>query len=71
MKKILFASLFLAMIGCTAPQGFVTSPAGWAAIQMRQNITKEKAWSTLVSVISDEYDIETLDKESGYLRTAC
>ncbi|MDO4691013.1 MAG: hypothetical protein Q4A58_06945 [Fusobacterium sp.] len=70
MKKIILASLFLIFVGCTAPQGFVARPAGWSTIQMRNNIVKEKAWSTLVSVVSENYDIETLDKDSGYLRTA-
>ena len=70
MRKIILSSMFLFFIGCTAPQGFIARPAGWSAIEMRHNIGKEKAWSTLVSVISENYDIETLDKESGYLRTA-
>ncbi|MBQ3437398.1 MAG: hypothetical protein IJG31_02655 [Fusobacterium sp.] len=69
MKKILLGILSLVLISCTAPQGFIARPAGWTAIQMRENIARNKAWSTLVSVISDNYEIETLDKESGYLRT--
>lgn len=67
---IMASSLFLftACISLT-PKSFVAQPAGWNTIQMRENIQKNNAWSTVVSVISENYDIEVMEKESGYIRT--
>ena len=71
MKKFLLACSLFALVGCVnlAPKGFVAQPAGWNTIQMRSNISKDQAWNTFVSVISENYDIEVMEKESGYLRT--
>lgn len=70
-KFLVACSLFM-FVGCAAlfaPAGFITKPAGWNTIEMRKDITRDTAWSTFVSAISGNYDIEVLEKESGYLRT--
>jgi uncharacterized lipoprotein len=67
--KILMGVMIFSLTACTAPRGFVAQPAGWNAVQMRESVNHEKAWSILVSVVSDDYDIEMMDSESGYLRT--
>ena len=74
MKKILKSLVvcsFFMFVGCIslAPKGFIAQPAGWNTIQMRSDITQDKAWNTFVSVISEKYDIEVMEKESGYIRT--
>lgn len=69
--KLLLACSLFTLVGCIslAPKGFVAQPAGWNTIQMREKISKDQAWNTFVSVISENYDIEVMEKESGYLRT--
>ncbi len=41
----------------------------WLDMEGR-NITYDRAWVMLVNAIADVYEIEVLDKQSGYLRTA-
>ncbi len=44
----------------------------WKQIEIRDELQNEKAkeWSTVVDALSTKYDLEVLDKESGYLRTS-
>ena len=77
MKKTcaLFAIVSLLMLfisaGC-APQSFVKSSPGWKVIELRDELRDDysQAWQTTVDSIARNWDIEILDKESGYLRTA-
>ena len=56
--------------GC-APQTFVKQPSGWKSIELREPLRNDysEAWQTAVDTIARDYDIELLDKDSGYLRT--
>ncbi|MHC4478248.1 MAG: hypothetical protein ACYTEL_21630 [Planctomycetota bacterium] len=58
-------------VGC-APPTFVKSAPGWKTIELNQELmgNYDKSWQKAVDTIAREYDIEMLDKESGYLRTA-
>ena len=64
-------SLTAIMTGC-APSTFVRSPSGWKAIELREDLTANygEAWQVVVDTIAKDHDIELLDKNSGYLRTA-
>jgi len=41
----------------------------WLTIK-GQNITYEEAWQKIVSTIGEKYEIEVLESDAGYLRTA-
>lgn len=74
MKNTIILSLTLGLVfvvGC-APASFVRQPAGWKTIELRKDIQESypKAWQVAVDTVAREWDIEILDKESGYLRTA-
>ena len=62
--------------GCTTtpPPTFVqindTTRTGWKTIEMREGLTPEAAWQILVDTIAMKYDIETMDKDAGYLRSS-
>ena len=59
------------LAGC-APQTFVKGqPPGWKTIELNEDLKHNyaKAWQKTVDTIAREYDIEMLDKDSGYLRT--
>jgi hypothetical protein len=66
---LLFTSIFL--VSC-APPTFVKSAPGWKTIELNEDLmgNYDKAWQKTVDTIAREYDIEMLDKDSGYLRTA-
>ena len=65
--------LLIALVtaGC-APKSFVKSSPGWKVIEVRDALHNDcgKAWQTAVDTIARNWDIEMMDKESGYLRTA-
>jgi hypothetical protein len=78
MKKTygLFAIVSLLMlfmsVGC-APSTFIKGrPGGWKTIELNENLVGNyaSAWQKTVDTVARDYDIELLDKDSGYLRTA-
>ena len=46
-----------------------TSKTSWKSIELRQGLPYEKAWQTLVDAVAIKWDIETMDKDAGYLRS--
>ena len=62
--------LFLFTTGC-APRTFVRSAPGWKIIEFREGLVNnyDEAWQKTVDTIARNWDIEVLDKDSGYLRT--
>ena len=71
-RLILFLSLMaitVIVVSC-APKTFVkTMSPGWSAIEIREGITYEVAWESVVDLIARKLDIEILSREDGYLRT--
>ncbi len=74
-KKMIVGSVLLMMLllvcGCV-PKTFVKSAPGWKVIELRNDLKEDypKAWQTTVDSIARNWDIEIMDKDSGYLRTA-
>jgi hypothetical protein len=73
---ILFmVAVALVQVGCGGskrPTSFVMTPneSGiWKSIEVREGATRAVLWSTVVDALSSKFDIEVLDKESGYVRT--
>jgi hypothetical protein len=64
---------FLALIssGC-APRTFVRSAPGWKTIELNEALVNnyDEPWQKTVDTIARNWDIEILDRSSGYLRTA-
>jgi hypothetical protein len=67
----LFSFFALAVMGC-APKTFVRTSPGWKTIEFRPGLVNnyDEAWQKTVDSIARSWDIEILDKDSGYLRTA-
>ncbi len=68
---LLCAVVFLA-VGC-APSTFVKGQgAGWKSMELNPATINQYdvAWQKTVDTIARDYDIEIMDKDSGYLRTA-
>ena len=60
------------VLGGCAPSTFVKQSAGWKTIEFNENTQGnfDIAWQKCVDTIARDYDLEMLDKDSGYLRTA-
>lgn len=57
--------------GCGGSSTFVRQSAGWKSIELRPGLSGdfEQSWQTAVDTIARNYDIEIMDKSSGYMRT--
>ena len=72
-RLILLIAGILVLGGCVTPPPpatyVETAEPEWKVINLRSNLSYDKAWQMLVDHMKKEYDIETLDKNSGQLRT--
>lgn len=57
------------MYAC-APTTFIkTVSPNWNTIEIRDNLSYDQAWKSIVDLIAQKIDIETISKESGYIRS--
>jgi hypothetical protein len=80
MCQIALAGIIGAIIlggsGCATvpPTTFIqvrdTANTGWKTVELRDGLTYDDAWQVLVDTVAIKYDIETTDKDAGYLRSA-
>lgn len=71
---LLLVAMTMLQAGCASsrPASFVTTPneSGiWKSIDVRDGAARAVLWSTVVDALSSKFDLEVLDKESGYVRT--
>ena len=67
---VLCAAGMLVASGCK-PKSFVeTSEPAWASTELRDDLTYDKAWASVVDTLVKHFDIEVLAKDDGYLRTS-
>ena len=78
-KLIIVTLLVVCLLaGCAAmlnkpPKTFMRTydePGIWKSIEVREGLSKDELWRTVVDAISQQFDLEVLEKESGYLRTS-
>ena len=72
--KVLPVVVFLLIfsLGC-APKSFMRTYGGqsnWKVVEVREDIQEEELWIKLVDTLSQKYDLQVIEKKSGYLRTA-
>ena len=61
----------VALLSGCAPATFVrTSLATWKVVEFRPGIERDEAYNRVADTIAKNYDIEVIDKDSGYIRTA-
>jgi hypothetical protein len=59
--------------GCSTPppRGYKAIPGpGWTTLEIRTDVTSDRAWQTVVEVLAKDFDLEFMSKEDGYIRTA-
>jgi hypothetical protein len=70
---VLLCAVFMLVLvaGCGAPNTFVKASPGWKTIEFNENIKNDFniAWQKCVDTIAKDYDLEMIDKSSGYMRT--
>jgi hypothetical protein len=71
---LIIPALALLLSGCAsieAPQAFLRYNAtGWTALEVRNDVSYDRAWKVIVGILVRKFDLEFLSKEEGYLRTA-
>lgn len=75
MKKqdvLLGVLVFVCMLAAAcAPAHFIkTMSPGWNSVEVRDDLSYDQAWDSVVDLIAKEFDIEIVSKTDGYLRTA-
>lgn len=68
---LMFISIFaLFMVSACAPKTFIrTMSPGWNSMEVREDLSYDYAWKSIVDLIAKDFDIEVISKEDGYLRT--
>ena len=74
MKQVLLVfTAALLLSACTTPKApptFSTMNApGWTTIEIREGVAFEKAWNTVVGILVRDFDLVTVLRDEGYLRT--
>ena len=54
----------------TSPTSFTRGEQDWSIIELREGIEYETAWEEIVDLLARRFDIEMVEKDSGYLRTS-
>ena len=72
-KNIIVAAALI-IAGCSSlPHTFVTTRADtgeWKVLEIREGLSNDKAWAIFVDTLSQKYDLEVIQKDGGYIRTA-
>jgi hypothetical protein len=70
---ILALSLFVISCGLKPPASFVKTfdEAGtWKTVEVREGMDKSEMWRLIVDTLTQKYDLEVVQKDSGYIRTS-
>ncbi len=71
LRMLLFvAVVMIGATGCVTPTSFIrTLEPMWATIEVRDDVTYEAAWNTLTDLLVKRFDLQTLSRTDGYVRT--
>jgi len=72
MTLMLLGLIGFAVAGCAMrPKTFVSGiDSPWAGIEIRDDMTPDKAWEAVVDVLAKKFDLEMISREGKYVRTA-
>ncbi len=73
MKTLLVGLLLVvpALVGCGSPKTFVkTTEPAWAIVELRADLKYDQAWEAVVDSLVKRFDIETMSRPDGYIRTS-
>ena len=74
MKKALpVLAVAMLLSGCATPKSpptFTTiNGPGWTTIEIREGVTFEKAWNTVIGILVRDFDLAVVLRDEGYVRT--
>ena len=65
--------LFLQSCGASKPGSFVqytaTDPGTWTAIQIRDDLSYDKAFGEVLDIVARQFEMDMISKDGGYGRT--
>ena len=71
MKKyLIFAIAAVCMASCISTSSWHKGQAEWMRVQIHQNFDYEKAFSTALDLLTEKYEMEMINKDGGYARSA-
>jgi len=73
MIRLWMIGTLLLIPACSSmPKTFVRSAPGWKAVALHDQLSNDydTAWQKVVDTVARTWDIEIMDKQSGYLRTS-
>ncbi len=57
-------------LGCASVKGWHKGQAEWMRVQIHENFDYNKAFSTALDLLTEKYEMEMINKDGGYARTA-
>lgn len=71
MKKLMVLAIGAIILGsCASSNSWHKGQAEWMRVQIHENFDYNKAFSTALDVLSEKYEMEMINKDGGYARTA-
>ena len=70
---VVLAALLLTAGCAKPPKSFLRTfdePGTWKTIEIREALSLDETWRIVVDLMSQKFDLEVLEKDSGYLRTS-
>lgn len=58
------------LTSCASSNSWHKGQAEWMRVQIHENYNYDKAFSTALDVLSEKYEMEMINKDGGYARTA-
>ena len=71
-KLIVIIMLISLLTGCAImPKTFIKAiEPGWNSVELREGLTYEEAWQSVVDVLAKKFEIAIMSKDGGYIRTS-
>ena len=67
----LVAGMFVMVaLGCASVKGWHKGQAEWMRVQIHENFDYNKAFSTALDLLTEKYEMEMINKDGGYARSA-
>ncbi len=73
--KMLFSCVVAGMfvmiaLGCASVKGWHKGQAEWMRVMIHENFNYDKAFSTALDLLTEKYEMEMINKDGGYARSA-
>ena len=61
----------MALMSCAStPTSFTRGETEWSVVELHGDIEYDQAWEEVADVLARRFDIEMVEKETGYIRTS-